>query len=82
MGHEKDPESLDAVRFLKQILKDGPVDATRIEEEAQAYGVSLKACKRHKKKLEITVRRVGGFGAEGKWEWCLPEHLDQVTDEF
>ncbi len=76
----RDPESLDAVRFLQEILKDGPVDATRIETEAKEFGVSLKACKRHKKKLDIVVRRVGGFGAGGNWEWCLPDHLDQRSE--
>ena len=41
-GTEKDPESLDAVRFLKELLKNGPVDATRIEAEAKAGGTSLR----------------------------------------
>lgn len=77
---QKDPDDLDAVRFLREVLKDGPVDSRQVESEARAYGISLKTCKRHKDKLDITVRRVGGFASEGHWEWCLPEHLETKED--
>jgi putative DNA primase/helicase len=84
MGRGKDADNLAAVRYLKEILRDGPVESTRIEAEAKPGGTSYGSCLRHKKKLKIVVRKSGGLGTEGEWKWYLPEHLGEApeADEF
>jgi len=70
----------DAVHFLLDILKNGPMPVREIErhaveasllEEGKAIGQS-KPFRLARADLDIKPRRAGGLGAGGQWVWELP----------
>ena len=71
-------ERSEAVAFLREVLKDGPVPATEIEKQAKQWGTSLSACRRQKGKLKIQVRKVG---MDGGWHWSLPHEDDHEDNQ-
>ncbi len=62
----------DAEEFLRDLLKEGPVSAKQITDEAQQAGISLPTLKRAKKSAGVESYRTGGVGKEGVWFWCIP----------
>jgi putative DNA primase/helicase len=63
---ERAGEREDAKRFLRELLKDGPVMATEAEREYQEAGFSEKTVKRAKKELGIISEKL-----PAGWCWAL-----------
>ena len=63
-----------AVAFLKQVLTDGPLDASVIWQSARDQGLSVITVKRAKVIAGVITRRVGATGKRGggKYIWELP----------
>lgn len=61
----------EACEFLKEILKDGPVDVKDIETAAKREGISTITLKRAKKscKVESEIHRGTTGGRTSKWFW-------------
>ncbi|HXX17226.1 MAG TPA: AAA family ATPase [Candidatus Eremiobacteraceae bacterium] len=57
-----------AMEFLKQMLADGPKEATTVEEAAKQQGISKRTLRRAK--AELRVESSKPFGP--KWMWSLP----------
>jgi hypothetical protein len=56
--------------WLKDLLADGPLLATRVKEEAEQAGIAHITLRRASKLLGITPRK-SDFNS-GPWEWSLP----------
>jgi hypothetical protein len=76
-------EREEAKDFLKTLLADGPVPATRVHQESKQLNISSRTLTRAKADLGI-VSLCSGTGVEGQgmgrgktatWSWRLPEHL-------
>jgi len=63
---EDAPQLAEAAVFLRDLLKDGPVAAKEIQQEARAAGIALRTIERCKPELGITSSR-----RLGRWEWSL-----------
>lgn len=61
----------EACEFLKEILKDGPVDVKVIEQAARREGISPVTLKRAKKscKVESEIHRGTTGGRTSRWHW-------------
>jgi hypothetical protein len=57
-----------AKRFLQQMLHEGPVLVTEIEEAAKAERIAIKTLTRAKQELGVLSKR---DGANGGWTWRL-----------
>ena len=53
--------------FLRELLSDGPVEATKVEKDAKDEKISMETVNKAKKDLGIGSRRNGK-----DWEWYLP----------
>jgi len=60
----------DAVKFLEDLLADGPVASTEVFKAAQANGIAAVTLRRAKKKIRVDARHDDRF--DGGWKWCLP----------
>ena len=49
----------EAAAFLRELLKDGPVAATQVQEEAGPLGISEHAIKRARARIGVVSRRAG-----------------------
>src|SRR5262249_39590679 len=74
----KQSESIDersakseAVKFLEDLLKDGPVGSQAVYDAARQAGIAERTLKRAKKQMDITSRKDSGFA--GGWSWSLPD---------
>jgi DNA repair protein RadA/Sms len=56
--------------WIADKLKDGPVLATKVEEERKDANISESTLKRAKKKLPILYKK---DGPNGEWRWYLEE---------
>lgn len=65
-----------AERWLKDLLANGPMPATRVEADAQAVGIGYATLRAMKKKLGVESRRVSRDGRV-EWEWVWP--VDGLT---
>lgn len=72
-----------AVEMMKTILANGPVEATVVEKELSALGMSERTIKIAKKTIAVISRK-----RNGKWYWCLqtadgkyPEIMEKKTNE-
>jgi putative DNA primase/helicase len=65
--------------WLKQVLANGPVEVTRIQQEASAAGLSWRSVNRAKSRLNVSAFRTG-WGGTGKWFWTL-ENPKAATEE-
>jgi len=61
----------DAVAFLLDLLGDGPVDTKTVQQRARDAGLSWRRVERAKTVAGVKAERVGGLGAEGRWQWRL-----------
>jgi hypothetical protein len=59
-----------AKEFLTDLLASGPVLRTKIEQAADAHGISNRTLIRAKNELGVVVRKE--HVAHGKWVWRLP----------
>jgi AAA domain len=60
----------EAVAFLQDLLKDGPVYATEAEAARKAAGISDRTLDRARKRLHVQAVREGGLGSAGQWKWA------------
>jgi len=59
----------DAKDFLREILRDGPVESKTVEEEAEAAGVAPATLNRAKREIKVRSKKIGNL-----WKWLPPEH--------
>jgi hypothetical protein len=59
-----------AKRFLRDVLRPGPMQATAVQRQARAFGISEKTLRRTGKDLGVRIEKTGF--QEG-WMWTLPE---------
>lgn len=65
----------EAMRFLRELLADGPLPAKRVYEEAKTEDIAEKTLKRAKAALGVKSRKVVDDG----WVWSLPETKKGAT---
>lgn len=65
----------DAMRFLSDLLADGPLPSKVVRADADGAGYSWATIRRAAKALGVGVRKEGGsFGGRGAvWKWALPQ---------
>lgn len=62
----------EAVRFLEDMLADGPMPSKDLYDAAEKEGIAMNTLRRAQQQLGVRRRR-RGYGADGSW-WCeLPE---------
>jgi hypothetical protein len=59
-----------AKRFLRDVLRTGPVQAKAIQRQARAFGISEKTLRRAGKDLAVGIEKTG---FRDGWMWTLPE---------
>jgi hypothetical protein len=64
-----------ATEFLRGVLAEGPMPVKWIENAAKQAGLSWRTVKRAVADLGVIASRIGGFAAEGEWQWHLPDGL-------
>lgn len=68
-GNPDEVSALDeACDFLAELLAEGPVAATKVQQEAEALGIAEKTLRRARKKLNLNVTKAG---MDGGWFWSL-----------
>lgn len=65
----------EAEDFLFDVLKDGPMPANEVIDQARAEGIAESTLKRAKKDKQISVQK---SGMRGGWIWALPSHQNDV----
>jgi hypothetical protein len=66
----------EAADFLRNELREGPVDASQVWRDARDMGLSESTIKRTKAMLGVITQRqsdTGGKKGGGKWTWGLPD---------
>jgi len=64
----------DRETFLMDILANGPVPATIVEERGAAHGITRKQLRKARSKMRIvTFKETGKLN--GCWLWVLPQHI-------
>lgn len=61
-----------ATDWLAELLLSGPVPYTEIQQHAKPAGFTMATIRRAKDTLGV-ISDKKGYGAEGAWEWRLPE---------
>ena len=74
-GEAPEPPQSDSQRdratdLLLELLKDGPLNSTEVQGQAQRAGISWETMKRAKDRLGIAAKR---DGKTKKWLWTLPQ---------
>jgi hypothetical protein len=77
-GDEKEEASF-ATNWLKEALKDGPVDSKKIRELAAENGIPRTTLYRAMRKLG-TVAKIEGFGGFKTSSWALPEGEKEIEE--
>jgi hypothetical protein len=71
----KSPSARDAAKkFLYDMLANGPVLRTEVEEAAEANGISERTLFRAKADLKVIAEK-DRSKATGQWTWQLPDEL-------
>jgi hypothetical protein len=72
----------EAANFIREELKDGPVEAAQVWRDAREAGLSEITVKRAKAMLGVITQRHGQVGRRGagKFTWELPDHLGGQND--
>lgn len=70
----------EAVAFLKDLLADGPVPADDVKRAASSAAIGWSSVRRAKERAGVVSRRTG-FGADGKWSWCIPTDDEPPPDD-
>jgi hypothetical protein len=72
-GHgENRSGKAEAIDFLTDALRNGPVSAKDLKKEAAQTGISSKSLRSAREALGIKPEKTG-FGGEGGWVWNLPK---------
>lgn len=74
---DKQTQTEEAVKFLLELLKDGPVDSKDVWRAVEANGLTKKPVTTAKRRLKVYSQKKG-FSAAGKWEWILPGHEESA----
>lgn len=61
----------EAERFLREVLRDGPVAATEVMRQAKEAGVSERTLSRVKRKTGMKAERESTGGPTRGWVWSL-----------
>ena len=77
-GHgENKSEKSEAIEFLKELLKAGPMAAKDVKKEATDAGFSPKSLRSAREALRIKPEKTG---FEGGWAWKLPKMPSEAED--
>jgi putative DNA primase/helicase len=74
---ENKSEKSEAIEFLKELLKAGPVAAKNVKKEAADAGFSPKSLRSAREALRIKPEKTG---FESGWVWKLPKMPSEVED--
>ena len=66
-----------AVDYLRDLLSNGPIQASEVQKGARQIGVSKKSLRRAQEKLSIKPQKTS---FEGGWSWSLPTRYEGVQD--
>lgn len=87
MPSHKQTESIDkrsakseAVKFLEDLLKDGPVCSQAVLDAATQAGINEKTLQRAKKGMGIKSKKDSGYA--GGWSWTLPAIEENQESEM
>jgi putative DNA primase/helicase len=67
----------EAIEFLKDLLKAGPMAARDVKKEASDAGISPKSLRSAREALQIKPEKAG---MEGGWVWKLPKMPSEAED--
>ena len=63
-----------AVKFLRELLADGPVSVAEVAQAADSAGMKMPTVRRAKSQLEVESKKRGQPGSDIQaWMWVLPE---------
>jgi DNA polymerase len=80
-AHKERGQQSDVIIFLMNLLANGPMAKTTIEDKATERGFSIDQLKRAKHRMEIVAFKQTGT-MEGQWFWALAQHApSKETDE-
>jgi putative DNA primase/helicase len=74
---ENKSEKSEAVQFLKDVLKAGPIAAKDVKKEACDAGISQKSLRSARQALGIKPQK---SSMEGGWVWTLPKMPSEAED--
>ena len=74
---ENKSEKSEAMGFLKEVLRDGPVAAKDVKREAGEAGISPKSLRSAREALRVKPEKAG---FEGGWVWKLPKMPSDTED--
>jgi hypothetical protein len=67
----------DSKALLMDVLANGPVPATLVEERGAAHGLSKKQLRHTREQMKIVAfKEVGKLN--GRWFWALPRHAPEL----
>jgi hypothetical protein len=74
----KSPSAIDDAKgFLEDLLSNGPVSSTDVQEAAKENGVSRATLRRAKKELDVDIKRDGPIvNNVHTWRWHLPANTE------
>jgi hypothetical protein len=73
-----------AIRFLEDLLKDGPVGSQVVIDAASQAGIAEKTLKRAKKQMGITSKKDSSYMGGWVWELTVPDNgqgVKEVSEE-
>ena len=74
---EQPQRRADSKALLMDVLANGPVPTTIIEERGAAHGLSKKQLRRTRGQMRIVAfKEVGKL--HGRWFWALPRHAPEL----
>jgi hypothetical protein len=68
----------EAIEWLRQELKEGPLAQKQIRREAREHGFSYPTLRRAKEELKLQSKRIGFGPLISYWAWVLPEGVEKV----
>ncbi len=69
----------DAIEWLREELKEGPLSQKRIVREAKEYGFSYGTLRRAKGELKLRSKRIEFGAGISYWAWVLPEDVQETA---
>jgi hypothetical protein len=70
----------DAIEWLSQELKEGPVSQKQLVREAKEYGFSFATLRRAKEELKLVSVRTGFQRGISYWAWALPGDAQTASE--
>ena len=68
----------EAMRFLLDVLKEGPEPSAEVKQDAENAGISEKTLSRARKAMGVKASKAG---MKGGWEWSLPDIQDECETD-